>query len=306
VKPIIILTGPNEVYKRENLQKILSGIPREEIAVYYADETEPSVIFAQCYQNSLFGSHNVVVVKNPDASKIKKVFQEAMEKYLESINLETNLIVLAESLDSSLLEKAEEKGGEVILFKKPYQKELLNYTRERLEKNFIQFEPDLPHFLVSLANEELEDLDRMMSVLLSFAQSTKAISVQEAENILERSHNSNVFDLIGSIFNKQVEKALQVLEDLKLLGEPLTRVNYMLLRSAKLLWGYLSLKSKAEAARLLSIKPYEVKKLSEYARVSDLRFTSRVLELAAKIELKVKSMPEEFAYLELETFICSM
>lgn len=303
LKPIIALTGPNETYKREHLQKVLKGIPRDETTVYYADETETSVIFNQCGQDSLFGSNNVVVVKNIDALSDKQgnLFEEALEKYLVSPNPDATLVLFADKFSAGISAMIREKG-ELIEFKKAYRGDLITYISRKFRENGVAFEPELPDFLVSLAGEDSDDVEMMLTLLVHFAGKTRKITTQDARSLLARSNNMNIFDLIEGIFKKDVRKALNALNDLRLAGE-LSRICHMVLRSAKNLWGYLSLKNPRDAQTALKIGYYEEKKLSEYARFADLKFVSSVIGMVKNLEFRSKSMAEDLAYAELENFI---
>lgn len=304
--PITALIGPNEVYKREYLKKELRKIPPDEISTYFADEVEPGVIFAQCSQDSLFGSSNIVVVKNIDAMKdrVRKDFEEALEKYLAHVNPSAVLFLLAEKFNADLTSRIRD-NGQVFEFKKPYRNELLKYVTEKLEDASIQFDRELPDFLVTITNEDGEQIEMMVELILNYAYKSKNITLEDAKQLLSRSHNMDIFDFLEGLFQRDKKKALSALNDLRLTGDPVTKITYMILRSAKNLWGYLALKNKADASSVLKIKPFEVKVMSEYSRYSDMKFVSSVLELARSVEVKTKSMGEEFVYLELENFILS-
>lgn len=304
MKAITALIGPNEAFKQDYLKKILRNISQDDITVYYADEADPKTIFLQCSQDSLFGANHIVVVKNIAgmAEKIKRDFEEELEKYLEQVNPATNLILLAEKFGADLLSKIRD-NGDVFEFRKPYRNELIKFIKEKLDSAKIGYAEELPDFLIALANEETEDIDMMIQMMVHFAQKTKSISIEDAKSLLARSNNMDIFDLLEGIFKRDLRKALTSLEDLKLTGDPVTKITYMILRTAKNLWGYLSLKNKSDASGELKIKPFEAKILGEYARYSDMKFVSSVLELARTVEMKTKSMSEDFAYLEIETFI---
>jgi DNA polymerase III delta subunit len=303
--PILSLTGQNETYKRDYLENLLAKYSREDVTVYFADEVEPQVIFLQCSQDSLFGNENVVVVKNIDAlSKTKKDFDEKLSDYLDHPNPNCLLILLSGKLNSGILKKIKETG-EVVEFKKAYKSDLIRYISDKLSGNNIRFDLQLPDFIVSLANEDSEEIDMMLRLLIQLSGETKTLTLEDAQKLLSRSTNMNIFDFIGGLFRKDAVKALHALSDLRLLGETPTRISYMLLRTAKLLWGYFALSDKSMALDELQIKPYELKMLSEYARIIDLKFVSAVIELIKRVEIKTKSMSEEFAFLEIENFILS-
>ena len=303
MKPITALAGPNQTAKRDYLEKLVQGISKDELSIYFADEADAGVIFSQASQDSLFGSQNVVIVKNIDglSDKDSRLFDEALENYLNHPNLSANLILIAEKFLAGIVSLIK-KNGELLEFKKAYRNDLVSYTSGKLREAKVQFDNDLPDYLVTLAGEDGEILEGMTAQIVSFSNGAK-VTVENAKSLLTRAHGMDIFDFLDGIFLRDVQRALSALEDLRLSGESLIRINSMVLRSAKLLWGYHALKNKGDAVQALKIRPFEAKKMADYARKTDLKTVSAVIELVRRVEVKIKSMPLEFAILEYETFL---
>ncbi len=301
MKPIIALTGPGEITKKEELNNILKDINKKDISIYYADETEFGFIFSECLQNSLFSTRNVIVVKNIDALKDseKKKMEDALVNYMDSINPNTILILVSEEFSQRVAKKIQETG-ELIECKKMYKNDLLRHINIQFKEKGIKYEQELPDFILYLSNDDEWESENMLQSLLAFAEKGKVISIEEAKALLFRSGNLTIFDLIDGIFEKNMKKAILALSDLKKGDEPVTHIIYMIMRSAKLLWSYLSLKEKNDTADQMRIKPYELKRIREYARTSDLKFLSRIFEFLSSLEIKAKSMQSDFSYLEIE------
>lgn len=306
MKPILALTGNNELFKREHLAGILKNVPKDEVTVYFADETEAGTIFAQCSQDSLFGSRNIVVVRNIGelTDRKKTDFEEALEKYLGNVNDNCQLVLFADKFSPGVTSLIREKG-EVVEFKKAWRNELAGYVAKKLRDAGIRYDADLPDFIVTLCNEDSDEAEMMTGLLVNFAGTGKTLTLEDAGSLLSRSNNMNIFDLIDGLFTRNVRKSLNALTDLRLAGEGLPRISYMILRSAKNLWGYLSLADKKQAETALGIKFFETKKLAEYSRTSDLKFVSSVIGMVKRLEFRTKSMAEDLAYLELETFLAA-
>ena len=304
MKPVTALTGENEIFKRDYLDKILSKIPKDNITVFFADDADSSLVFSHCTDGSLFGDSVTAVVKNIDSlsDKSRKDFDKSLAAYLEHLNPDNFLILLAEKFGSALSSKIKEKG-EIVEFKRAYRNEITRYISSKLTENKISFDPQVPDFITTLANEDISEAVPMLNIALNSARLSMRLTMDDADDLLVRSTNGNIFDFIGGIFKKDPIKALNALSDLRLAGEPAIRVGYMLLRTAKLMWRYLSLEDRTAAAESLKIKPYEIRMLGEYSRHTDMKFTSAVIDLVKRVEMKAKSMPESFAFLEIEGFI---
>ena len=318
MKAIILLTGKNEVFRREAADKMTTDIPRDETAVYYADETDPGVVFAQCLQNSLFGDNNVVIVRNIDDIKgdvdkeerkrfksRKDKFDQLLMAYIENPNSDTTLILDWES-PSEKIKKLLTKSpdAEVLEFKKLYRRDLIPYVQTRLKQSDIRCEPSVPDLVVSLANEDIAQIAMMTTLLIGYAGVAKTIGFEDAKECLSRVNNLSIFDFVDAVFSRDIGKALSALSDLRLAGEQVIVINSMLLRKARLMWGYLAQRTKPNLAATLQISDFELRKLAESAaKVGSLRFVSQVFELVKEVEVKSKSMDDDFAFLAIENFI---
>ncbi len=300
MKPVIALAGPGVLEKRMYLSNLLESLDKKSVYTYFLGETDAALIFSECRQDSLFSSTKTIVVKNIDLvkEKQKKSFEEALDSYLDDINHNVVLIIVPDELPAGLINKIKE-SGEVLQFKRMYKNDLAVYISKQLNGCGVGYDRELPDFIVSLSNEDELETENMLQSLIFFSSGGKAISIADARSILARSANMGIFDLIDGIFEKSPKKAAHALSDLRREGEPVTRMIYMIMRSAKMLWGFLS-------AGDSKLKGYELNKMKVYSKKCDLRFVSRIFALAGKLELTAKSMKEEFSYIELENFIFSM
>ena len=97
-------------------------------------------------------------------------------------------------------------------------------------------------------------------------------------------------------------KALNALEDLRLAGESIIAVNNMIFRTARIMWGILTSTDRQK----LGVSPYEIKKLGRFKNTINLKYLSRLFQTIARVEIKSKSMAQEFAFLEWECFLLTM
>lgn len=304
---IYLLTGSNTTEKELFRRKITQKISKEDISVYFADEQDASYLFSTCYQDSLFGSQNVVNIRNISSikeSSRKKEFNKTLLHYIEKPNPDTLLILEMEALSASL-KKAIQNNKNIHHkeFRKAWHKDLLAYVRNFFAERKIQIDPIVSEFLVEMCNNNQEELAMTCSLLVNYAGKERILHFEKLRTFLKRSHTLTVFDVIDALFEKEPEKGLHAIEDLKLQKEPILRLNALILRSAKLMWHYLTLHDKNNFASALGVKPFEAKRLSVYARFNTLKEVSGVLSLCRKIEWTVKTKSEDLAWLKLETFL---
>jgi DNA polymerase III delta subunit len=306
---VILLTGTNLTFKREKLEKLLAGIPKDEITVYFggevADEKKLSVVFAQCRETGLFGGHNVVVLKEIDEltgrkkTKDEGSFPWHLDRYLAEYNPDTVLIMTAEKADfeSPILARIEEIG-EIQNFPAPYESDIVQYVRRKLAEKGIQGDADLPEFIQQLAGKDIEQAEMMLSLVENFTAQTKTITVAEARTILSSSHNLTAYDLVDGVFHRDAAKALHAVADLRLEGESLIAANSALLRTAKGLWSYLAKKDTDRKGRNYF--------MWQYSQKCDLRFVSSVLDCVRRVEIAAKTAVDDLAWIELERFLAQV
>ncbi len=310
MKAIHILTGPNKVFQDQHLEKMLNKFSSEDISSYYGDDTPAAVIFDQCYQNSLFGSQNIVVVRNAGSIKDKSRKEEFLthfENYLPQYNESTVLIIEWEKIPAKVSKLVKDKGYvEVKEFKTVYKsQEMAQYIRSVLSSHKLEIAETALDLILQLAHQDLEQIAAYTRLLCDYASAGSRLEYQDVKACLSRAHNLSVFDLTDALFRQDLEGALHAVEDLRLDNQSVIAVANMIMRSTRHLWAIVSQPRAEQLYTELSISPYEFKKLKGLASRVNLKYLSRMLSVLSTIEIRSKTGPEEFAWLELECFILS-
>jgi DNA polymerase III delta subunit len=313
MKTIYLLTGENEVYKNEFVDGLIKDVSRDDITIYYADEANANVIFNQCIQNSLFGSQNVVIVRNVDNMKKTssenhsslEEFTSLFSAYIKNPNPDTMLIVEWKDPSKKIQnEFTGRKDLEIKNFRKAYEREVESYIRRKFGEEKIGVDEETVDLIVELANGDIETVSMYIKLLTEYAGDDGTISYEDTKAALSRAGNAGIFDFLEAFFSKDARKSLITLSDMKLdKNSSVIAVNAMIMKTAQNLWGYLALRNKPNLEELLGIKRGQLHYLRQYARFVDLKFVSEVINLASDVEIKSKTMPEDFAYLQIEAFI---
>jgi len=302
VKPITLLTGKNDILKDEYLKNLLASFSEDEIFKYYLDEVEVSTIFAEIEGGFLFNQRMVIILKN--FSLAKESVKKEVLKILEEFAIHPYdfcFIILLTDEDEIFLSG---ENVEIVEFKRAFRKDIIFYAKAKLREANISYEDDVLEYLVDLAMENMEYVQKMLEIIINYGKDK--LSIEDLENLFTRVGESSVFDFIDSVFRKEVKRAYQSLCDLKEKGETITQVNYLLYRMAKLMWNYLSTKDEKVLTEKFKVKYFELQKIKNYSKFIDLKFLSRVFELTKEVEIKSKTMSSDFAYLELEKFVLAM
>lgn len=307
---VYLLTGENEVFKRKRIEELVAPFDKENVQNLYAAEHEAGEIFAQCYQSSLFGGRTAVVVRNIGELKDSpaKNFSKSLVRYLDSVNDDVLLILDWNSPSSEAAKKMKDtKSAITEEFKTVYRNGIADYIRRYFLANNVRYDRDVVDFILDMTNESIEDADTVCRNLAAFAGRDTPVTVEDARDMLANASKMTVFDLMDGIFKRSVAPALRALNDLKLNSEPVLMINAILLKTARNAWGLLTVRgSEAEVQNALGVRGYPFKKLKEYERFVNLKYISRIFELVRELDIRAKTMPEEFAFISLENFILTM
>ncbi len=295
MKQILLLTGENEVLKNDYLAKMLANFSKDEINTIYLDQISVDELFSEFQTFDMFSKKRVFILKNFDNSSdsFKREFKKRLLDIIK-INNEDLFIIL------SIEKFIEENNIEIVEFKKFYRNDIINYISSKFKEFKINYENGIPEYMTDLACENIEIVVQMFEIIKNYNK--KEIGFEDIDKLFEREKGSGIFDLIDGIFTKDIKKAIVALNDLKERNESIISINYMINRTAKLMWTYLVDRKKSD----LKIKPYEQRKLELYSTKVNLKFISRVFELVSSLEISTKTMGTDFVLLELEKFILTM
>ncbi|MGC8764487.1 MAG: DNA polymerase III subunit delta [Brevinematia bacterium] len=302
MKQLTVLTGQNEILKLTYLEEILKNFEGDDVKVIYLDEASSNFLSGELEGYSLFSTRRLFVIKNFDGcnSSIKREVKEKLINFVSRDVSDTFVVIL---LEDNIF--GENERIDVIDFKKFYRNDILSYIRKRLNEEGVLYEPDIVEYLSDLSCDNFESVIKMLDIILSYYEKDKKLTVEVIGSLFTREKGYSVFDLIDGIFTKDRKKAYTALQDLKDSKESAIQINYMIYRTAKLMWSFLGDKNKANLEEKLKIKPFEIKKLAFYSSKVDLKFISSVLSLVKRVEIVSKTMSVDFAFLEIEKFILS-
>lgn len=304
MKNATLFYGQNPVFIREAVEKLLQKVETENLTSFYAAEHSVGEMISECEQSSLFGGGQTVLIRDVQEMKPsdKTEFQKRLIAYLQDYHTENSLIITWEIESGKKMPKKVLSAFEsspnfsAIEFKRAYRRDLEHYARERLMSEGLTFDESAVDLLIQLSGDDVSAVSMMCGLLLDYSRDKGRVTVEDARHVLSRAHNLSTFDLIDGLFLRSAARAFSALSDLRLdKNEHILKINAVLLSTARKFWEFLSTGSGAYG--------YQAKKFLEYKKQSNLRFVSGVIELCGKVDFSVKSLPEDFAYLEVEKFI---
>ena len=221
--PIYILMGDESYYIDKIADFIASNAltPEEQDfnqTVMFGLDVTPSQVVDQARRYPMMAEHQVVLVK--EAQNLRNL--EVLEKYVDKQMMQTTILVLCfmnGSLDrrkkvvSSMLTKAEAKGGVVFESKKKRENELPAFIEGYLKSK----EATIDYKSAQMIADHIgSDLSRLISeldkVLISLPADNRRITPDVVEREIGVSKEFNGFELRDAIVNRNVFKANQIIK----------------------------------------------------------------------------------------------
>ncbi len=146
--------------------------------------------------------------------------------------------------------------------------------------------------LLSKTGDDMENIRSELDKLISYTLGRDVITAQDVEAICTTQLTNKIFEMIGAISSRKVQRAMELYEDLLLLREPPMRILFLIARQFNQL---LTIKdmagkgvAKAEIASGLKLPPFVVGKLLTQSRAFTREQLLSYLELCVETEEAVK------------------
>lgn len=322
-KNVYLVTGSDNYQVNQAKEIFINQIPKEEkdfnVGIYDMETTPLSVALEDANSAPFFGEKRLVLINNPyfltgDSKKnvIEHNVDELIE-YLMNPSLDTILVILAnyEKLDSRKKIVKQLKTKAIMVDAQP-----LNETEVRVQVNQLcqnkgyQINKDAVDQLLYLTDNNLTKVMNEMKKLLISAVQDKVITLEMVKNLVNKSLEQNVFDLVEFVLEKKVDDALELYHELIEQKEEPIMINAILISQFRL---FLQVKilqkhgyAQGNIAEALRVHPYRVKLAMQNARkfkYEDVRDAYLGLEKNEEDLKSAKVNPELLFQLFLFKFI---
>lgn len=221
---------------------------------------------------------------------------ERLVTYLEQPE-KTSIVIL--TLNSDKLDKRKKvvksllKKASVVTFPLLTGSKLLAWIQKRVKYYGLNADEEAMKHLAILVGNNLRQLDQECKKLAAFLGKGGHITVQEIDQLVPRTLEQDVFQLINQLAARQLAPALQVWYDLLHQKEEPIRILALIIRQLRLMF-YAKLLSKKgkttkEIASLLQVHPYPVKLALQQSQRFAEEELSRYLAQAIRIDQEIKS-----------------
>lgn len=222
-----------------------------------------------------------------------------------------------EAVKTNSLYKAIKKAGDIVEFNKlrgsdlnSWVEQKFNSYNKRISKANVNYFIQQSYYFDSNMNKTLYDLENEINKICNYRTGNKEIIKEDIDNILSKSLEMNIFNLLASVSSKNGEEALRKFNEIYLSNQPVLFVLHMIIRQLRNMLNYKILKEKGYSSndinKKMSMSQYEFQKIS----IQSKNFTVAQLEKAmfycldTDNRLKTSSIDERLAMEMLITNLC--
>jgi len=312
IYPIYFLYGPEDYLIEEEVRKLLDETlsPKERglnLHLFNGEEHSGQEIVQTAQTLPMFSHYRFVLIRGADKFDEENV--EALLPCIRNPSPTTCLVICGQT--SGLwkrYQKEIEKVGKVIEYPRLKGKGLASWVKKRMEEKGKIISEEAASYLVEVVGDHLQDLDNGLEKVFLSVGDKKKIDLSDAEGITSAAKESTVYELTDAIGQKNLEKALTILEkalELKFIpfkkdelpkkrkDDPLPLLLDMM---AKHYWSILRVKEIAskrknleEIAGVLRMPAWQVKKFIEQGRNFSVELLREGLLKCHKADLAIKT-----------------
>ncbi len=238
-KNIYLLFGDEKYLIKKASDSIISNVVAEENATMNIDyftgkDISVDRVIDAMFTYSFFADNRCVVVK--DSNLFKHSGNQNLIQSLEEIP-DTNFIVFIESdVDkTNALYKAIKKHGVIYEMATPKENDLISWVENEVQARGSKIKRDATIYLLRTVEVDMVAINNEIEKLVAYTLNKGVIEKADIDKICTKSLQIEIFKLMDAIGNKQVQKALEIYNDMIFSKEPVLKILIMLARQIKLI-----------------------------------------------------------------------
>ncbi len=242
----------------------------------------------------------LIIIDNPvyllaNKTKEDKYEDKPLLEYLQNPNPSSCVVFkLIGSPDKrKKLFKAIAEKGQVYEFAPLKGRHLEEWIISFLQEKGKKIQPEALTYLSIIGSNGLNFLEKELEKLLIYSGDEPIISLETVQNVVTKTIEVNVFDLIDSVANKEVERAWDLLHTTLASGEAPMKLIYLLVRQFRLILIAKDLLNQGctekQIKEKMDVHPYVVKKALAQGRKFSERELVNALEKLLETEILLKS-----------------
>ena len=205
--------------------------------------------------------------RKKSATPIQETIADYINQNIDTIEESAVVIFVEETADKNIVYEAIEKKGKVCQFDELNQAQLIRRLKEISNAYKVNVAENTLAYFIDIAGTNMQVLINEIRKLIEFAGENGTITKESIDKLTVKQIDSVVFDLTDNLGNKNVKKALEILDELIYQKEPLQRILYTLYNHFKKLYlCKIAVKLNKDIIKALSLKPNQTFLVVKYKK----------------------------------------
>ena len=310
---IYLLYGNNDYLINKKIEELNKNINELSINNYDLENTQLETIIEDATIVDLFSEEKNIIVDNSyifsgtTNKKNKEQNIEILENYINNSNINTNLIFVLnrEKIDErKKITKLIKEKGKVIEFNKENDiKSTIKYLFED-----YKIDNDSINALIDRVGNDLYLLENEVNKIKLYKNTDKNITKEDVLSLTNKNINTDIFNLIENIINKNINNAYLEYKEIIKNEEPI-KILIMLANQFRIIYQAKELYKKGltegEIASYIGIHPYRIKLALNKSRNYESKLILKYIYDLANIDINIKTGKIDPS-LALELFIINI
>ena len=294
---IYVLYGIQDYLIDKKIQELTKNIDRLEIDEFDLENNNIKQIIDAAATFSLFSTNKTIIVYNSFVfSSNKKGIDDKdinlLQKYIENPNKNTTIIFVVsnDKLDSrKKIVTSVKKNGIVLEFNEV--KNINTLVNDMIKPYKIT--ANQINTLINRVGDNLYILENEITKLKIYKNDDLIITDNDIINVINKSVNTDIFHLIDSIINKNMNEALECYYELIKIGEEPIKILVLLANQFRLMYQVKELSKKGyrifDIMDLLDQKQYPIQKAIQKGYNYDSKILLEYLNKLADLDIGIKT-----------------
>lgn len=307
IAPIYLVLGQEQfltdTFKQTITQQVIQNEDDElNFATFDMGETPLSVAVEEANTIPFFGDYRLVAIDNPyflTGEKKNSTLEHNIDEllaYLEAPSSTTILVIYApyEKLDErKKIVKLLKRQAVLVDTKMMQEKEVRQYVQNYINNAGYEITPEAFELFLRLSDMELSKIMSELNKILLYSSESKKITKDVIGNLVPKSLEHNIFDMVTYVTKGQSEQALILYRDLLLQGEETIKINSILISQFRLLLQVKIMLSngyqQSNMLDILKIHPYRIKLAIQQVKSFELTELKDVFQDLVENDYRIKT-----------------
>jgi len=304
LKSLYLIYGEEEYLIDKALKKIKKTFGELLPGMNYIqiDETSTQDIISNIESPSFGFDKKLIIVKNSGLfkkdgrKKVGSPIQESIAQYInenKSIIEEMVTIIFCEKeVDKNNVYQAIEKQGEIVECAVLKSNQIVSNLKKICSMYKVNLSDDVANYFLEIAGTSMQELINEIRKLIEYEGEGGTITKDDIDNLTTKQIEGIIFDLTDNLGAKKTDKAIEVLDSLIYMREPIPKILVTLYNHfKKLFFCNIALKNNSDVVKALNLKPNQMflvtkyKKQASLFKIDDLK---KILEDLATLDYNYK------------------